>query len=883
MTTIPKSDTPPPLPLLLLGRLLPRAEREEVLSDVRAEYATMAKNLGVAQANSWLWQQAVGSAPSLMKWSSWRSISGFEPRANNYSPGGPMLKNVFADIRYAARRLLARPSYSLLAIVTLALGIGGTAAVYGVARPLMFDALPFANEKDVVTFSFSGSWTEQEFAYLRGKIPGYRLAGTYRPNDVTLREGDAPARMLPSISMSSELFDVLGARPMLGNNLKAGDDAVGADPVAILSYGLWRELGANPSIVGTRITLDGQPRTVVGVMPRGFWYPTPRVRVWLPQPINPEGQNGSYTLVARIAPGEDINNMTARSHQLEKILKERFTYSHDWDKTVNLQAQPVREYLLGDLRPAIAATFVAMGLILLIACTNVAALMLGQVEGRASELAVRAALGASRRRLTQPLIVEALLIGVVAGTVGALLAAAGFGTLVRALPLGAWSESASFDWTLFVAAMLFSMVAMLLVVLIPSSSLFRRDHANLQGVLSNARTGGVRGGGVRIERGLVIAEVALAMLIASGAALLVRSVTNLYAIDPGIDTRGVAVIDAVVSGDVKPEARDAAFNEILLTLSRFPGVQSTALAMRIPLRGNSNSFAITIEGAEQLERSTTFFRAVSADYFKTMGMKLKSGRLFIQDEKSDSGEVAVVINELLAQKYFSGQDPIGRRIGGGFHLPQRIIGVVNDVTEGALLDGKKPARYFLNSQFWFMSGVSFVVKTNRPRDAEALLDPARASINRIAPSFAVQRTTTMERVFDGAVGPARQIMLLLTILSGLALLLGAVGIYGVISHFATRRKRDWAIRVALGLTSQRVVTNIVGQGATLIIAGVVVGAALTMLFSKMLASLLFGVTGLDPLAFLGASAAVLTAGLIAAFVPARRAGTVDPAIVLREQ
>lgn len=874
--------TAPAVPLLILRRLVPRAEREEVMADVQSEYAVRVKTDGGRVANRWLWQQALGSAPSLLRWSWWRGVSGFEPPANNYRPGGPMLKHVIADVRYAARRLVARPSYSLLAIITLALGIGGTTAVFGVARPLMFDPLPYANEKDVVTFWFSGAWTEQEFTYLRDKFPGYKAVAAHRPNDVTLREDGAPARLLTAIATSTELFDVLGARPMMGSGFKSGDDVIGAEPKVVLSYGLWQELGASQSVIGTRITLDGEPRTVVGVMPRNFWYPDPSVRLWLPQPINPESQNGSFTLVGQVKPGNDPRHMEGQTDALVKLLNERFTYSEGWNKLKNAKVTPIREELLGSMRPALQATFVAMGLILLIACTNVAALMLGQLEGRAPELAVRAALGANRRRLAQPLFVEALLIGLIAGVVGAAAAAAGFRALARALPLDSFAEQVGFDWTLFVAALVISLLAVVVVVLIPSVSMFRRQHRDLQSVLTQARTGGVRGG-VLVERGLVVAEVALAMLIASGAALLVRSVTNLYAIHPGFNTEGVAVVDAVVTGGTTVVQRRAAFEELVTAFSAMPGVQSVSYAMRIPLRGNSNSFGITIEGQDPRQRSSTFFRPVGTDYFKTMGIPLKRGRLFTASDRPDSTETLVVINEALARKYFPGQDPVGRRIGGGIRTPQRIIGVVGDVSEGVLLDPGKPVRYYHGTSVWFGANVAFVIKMKQADQAANILSAARTIVNSRTPMLAVERVTTLRNVFDLAVGPARQTMALLSLLSALALLLGAIGIYGVLAHFASRRKRDWAIRVALGLPGTRVVTHIVGQGASLILTGVIVGALGTTMLVRFLSTMLYGVSGIDPMAFIGASFAVLLTGLIAAFIPARRAGTVDPALVLREQ
>jgi predicted permease len=727
-----------------------------------------------------------------------------------------------------------------------------------------------------------GWWTEEEFLYLRGRIPGFQLVGAHRPGDVTMRTGDGPARLLPGLTTSGELFDVLGARAMIGRTMLPADDVQGAEPVAVLSYGLWQELGGSPLILGTRITLDDVPRTIVGVMPRGFWFPDPAVRIWLPKALDPQGRNGSYAFVGRAAAGVDIRHMDTQLKQLTAMLGERFQYSVKGDKTQNALVTPIREELLGSIRPALVATFVAMGLILLIACTNVAALMLGQVEGRAAELAVRAALGATRGRLTQQVVIEALLVGVLAAASGAALATIGFRLLAQSLPLGAWSENAAFDWTMFAMAITIALVAVLLIALVPTISLWRGD---LRVALSGARTGGLQGRGGRLERGLVVAEVALAMLIASGAALLVRSVTNLYAIEPGVETKGIAVVDILGSRDMPMRERGRVIDELTAAMASLPGVRSAAATMKLPLRGGGDSFGITIEGQPAAERTFTYFRIVTRDYFATMGIKVRDGRTFdTSDRSSDSTEIAVVINEALAKKYFPGENPIGRRIGGGFSVPQRIIGVVANVSEAALTDGPEPARYYLGGQApWFGNQEVLVLRATRPADAAGLLDGARRTVQRVAPGFAVQETTIMERVLDKAVGPARQIMSLLALLSALALVLGAVGIYGVISHFAARRQRDWAIRVALGLPGSRVVTHIVRQGVTLAAIGIMLGAIGAAALTRLLASFLFGVSSVDPLAFAASSVALLAIGAAAAFIPARRAGTVDPALVLREQ
>jgi predicted permease len=507
--------------------------------------------------------------------------------------------------------------------------------------------------------------------------------------------------------------------------------------------------------------------------------------------------------------------------------------------------------------------------------------MLGQVEGRATELAVRSALGASRGRLTQQLIVEALLVGVAAAVVGAALAAAGFRILAEALPIGAWSANTGFDWTMFAVALVIAVVAVLLVVLVPTTSLWRGD---LRGTISSARTGGIQGRGGRLERGLVIAEVALAMLIVSGAALLVRSVAKLYAIDPGIETEGLAVVDIISSRDMTPVVRRQKIEESLAALGQLPGVKSTAAAMKIPLRGGGDSFNVGIEGRGPESQTFSYFRIVSMDYFKTMGIKLLDGRTFdASDRPGDSVGVAV-INETFAKKNFPGENPIGRRISDGGPVGTPIVGVVSDVAEGALTDDEESTIYYLAGQApLFGNTASLVIRTTRPGDAASLLDDARRTVNRVAPDFAVQETTTMSRVLDLAVGPARQMMTLLSLLSALAMILGAIGIYGVISHFAARRKRDWAIRVALGLPTSRVIQQIVGQGAALGAVGILIGGLGPVALARLLTSFLYGVGTVDPISFAAASALLLLIGMVAAFVPAHRASTVDPALVLREQ
>ena len=872
----------PILPTALLRALVPRAEREEILADLTAEYAARTAADGRLAAGKWFWRQALGSVLPLLGWSGRREVTGYIPPANAYRPGGPMLPVFFADVRFALRRLRSRPAYAILSILTLALGVGGTAAIFGIGRPVLLDALPYANAGRAGMFWMDGSWNEEEFTYLRDKFDGFAHVAGWRPGDVTLKQGDAPLRLIPGIATTGELFDVLGAPAFVGRTLRVGDDMIGAAPVAVISHGLAQELGGRDvsSMVGQRLTLNGIERTVVGVMPKGFWYPTPAARIWTPQEIHPDRRSGYLTLVGLAKPGADIHNMGPYLARIVQTMAARFHYAGQWDKTRNPIVTPLREHLLGSMRPAVLAMLAAMALILLIACVNVATLMLGQVEGRSSEMAVRTALGATRTRLTQQIVVEALAIGAGAALVGAALAGAGFRLLAHALPLGAWGENPQFDWTLFAVALVVAIGASLLVVLAPTISLWRAD---VHGAISRARTGGIVGRGSRLEHGLVVTEVALAMLIASGSALLVRSVVNLYAVDPGVDTRSIAVID-VLAGNGTPAETRRSVEAMVTELSQLPGVTSAAGAMKIPLTGRGNSMGVLIPDRPDIKDVTTYFRVGTADYLPTMGVGITKGRNFTAADKVQGPEVAIIINEAMVRRFFPREEPIGKVLEGGWGVKERIIGVVQDAAEGQLTDAPSLTRYYLAGTVpWIIPSATLVVRMQAGADPAAILEPARKAAQRAAPGFAVSRTTTMARIMDDAVGPARQIMALLLLLAALALGLGAIGIYGVIAHFAARRKRDWAIRLALGLSGGQVVAQLTKQGIVLAALGILLGIAGTVVLSRLLTTLLYGVSPADPIAVLAASLVLLAIGAGAAFVPARRAGTTDPALVLRDQ
>jgi predicted permease len=372
------------------------------------------------------------------------------------------------------------------------------------------------------------------------------------------------------------------------------------------------------------------------------------------------------------------------------------------------------------------------------------------------------------------------------------------------------------------------------------------------------------------------------VLIAAGAALLARSVANLYALDAGVRTEGVAVVDVTMGGGLTREGLLQTVGELTAALGELPGVRSAAAAQTLPLRGGGYNAGFSIEGRADLVGMTTEYRIVTPGYLETVGLSLQGGRTITGADRGDT-EPVVVINEALARTYFAGTDPIGLRIGGDINdRYARVVGVVANAAERQLTDDAPPVRYVAIAQMpWVEGRQSLVLHAAPGVDPVALLDVARRTVERVAPGVAVRRTTTMRRVLDTAVGPARQVMSLLSLLTGLALMLGAVGIYGVVAHFAARRRRDWAIRIALGLPGTRVIAHVVGHGALLVAAGVGIGVLAAAGLARLLASLLYGVTALDPLAFAAAAAALLAVGLLAAFGPALRAANTDPAIALR--
>jgi predicted permease len=564
-----------------------------------------------------------------------------------------------ADLRFAVRQLPKNPAFSTLAALTLALGIGGTVALFSVVNGLMIRPLPVPDEDRVVTFWSDYNWRGAEFDLVKTVPEHFESVAAFSNNAYTLRTDAGSTLQLATVA-SVELFDVLQVRPLFGRTFEVGEDRAGAEPVVILSYSIWeREFASDRSIVGQRINLDGTQITVVGVMPEGFYFPTPEMELFMPLDLDPAGSdyanNGWLVLTARLGDTTTDAQVDQDLQAITAVLGENYQYSTRWDKTRDPYVTPLREYLLGDVRPAVLVLFAAVGMLLLMACVNVTALILTKTVDRTREMSVRAALGAGRVRLARQVLTESIVLGLVAGVIGMVLAAALFDVLVASLPLDpAFQQTLSLDWTTLWSAMGLAILTGTLIALAPMRSLLRGD---LTGSALRDRSqgeGAAQAG--RMQNALVVAEVLLAVVLVTGASLLIRTVGELRSLDPGLDPEGVLTLDLLVSQEeTTVDERVLFFNQVIERAEALPGVSAAGYINRLPLRDGGYQGGVNIDGRPDLEganRPNAMYRPVSPDVFAALGVELIQGR-GIQESDLAGGPLVAVINESFARRIWA--------------------------------------------------------------------------------------------------------------------------------------------------------------------------------------------------------------------------------------
>jgi predicted permease len=806
--------------------------------------------------------------------------------------GIDLLTQLAEDSRRALRQMRRQPAFSAIAITALGLGIGASVALTSVVNSLVLRPLPYEHEAQARVFSGDYSWTAEEYDFLRERSGVFDLFAPFSTDGLTYAprpNTGEPASILQVAVSSPSLFDALGARPLIGRTYDARDDRPDAAPVVVLSYGLWQQdFASDPGVIGRQILLGGAPTTVIGVMPRGFYFPAPLLRAWAPLRIDragPQYKDAFLTMVVRTRGGMTDVQVTAEMTRLGKLLGTRFTYPPAWDHTRNLSAVPVHAYVLGPVREPLFLLLGAVGLLLLIACANAAALVLVRTTDRSTEMGVRRALGASAGRLARQVLAESLVLALFSAVAGAILAALGFRLLVARLPLGNGLDAvATMGGTAFGVAFVLALFIALGVAIVPVRRVL---HASEMGVNRERSERGLHRG-TRAVHGVIIAsQVAFAVLLVVGATLLIRSVQRIRDIDLGFDARNATAFNVQTEDGIPPEIRARLYVDLASRIRALPGVTAAGITNRIPVRDLGYQSRVRIEGRPDLggnKAPTSFYRTASAGFFKTMGMQIVAGRPIDSTDVEGSTPVAVV-NETFAAAMWPGQNPLGKHLieaWSGTPVSRLVVGVTRDAR---LL---RPTMK-IPSAFWVpftqagsgQNATVFVVRSTAP--AASVIASVRKAVGDADSRFAIGGTQTMEDALDAALAAPLELRFFFTVFAALALSLGAIGVFGLVSYAVARRRAEFAVRMSLGASPARVGREVLRLGVGPVIIGVAAGSALAIAAARLISGFLYGIGASDVASFVAAGLTLLGAGIVAALLPAVRASRTSPAEALRAE
>jgi putative ABC transport system permease protein len=790
------------------------------------------------------------------------------------------------DFRYAARTLAKSPGFTAVALATLALGIGATTAIFSVVDGVLLRSLPYPEPDRLLAVSDNVS--ALDLADLKAGAPAFEAAGgaASQPLDLT---GDGEPTRVAGALVADSLFEVLGARAAAGRPLSRLDDQFGAERVVAISHEFWQQRwGSNPAVVGRALTLGGQPYTVVGVLTSGFELPDLQADVFVPLRVGyPDAARyrGVHFLRScwRLKPGIGLARAQAELDAVAGRLAVEFP---DENKGRRFVLASLLDRVVGPSRAPLAILFGAVALVLLIACANLANLLLARAASRRSELSIRAALGAGRSRLMRQLLTESLLLGLLGGAFGLLAAGWVKDLLLARMPAGLpRAAHVAVDGRVALFALGVSAATGLLFGLLPA---WRAARADVADGLRGGRT--VRGGSARLRAALVVSELALAFALLAGAALLLRAFGQMRAVDPGFDPTGVLTVSLEL-----PEARyrevpeQTRLRQRLLAALNAPPFDRAAMVSEIPLGGSSLDHNVIIEGRPPVpkgEEPDLVSRSVMGDYFSTMRIPLRRGRDLAEADREGAPLVGVV-NEKMARVFFAGESPIGRRIrwarAEGEPRWIEIVGVVGDVTHYGLAVGEHPAIYtpYAQSMQAWKRWMQIVIRTRAAGDSAGTL--LRQRIGSVDPLLPVSRIRSLQEVVSSSLARQRFQTQLLTAFAAAALLLAAVGIAGVMATSVKHRTAEIGVRMALGARPGRVLADVLGQGLRLVALGIGIGFAAALACSHLLAGFLFGVRPTDLSTYAAAAAVLALAAMAACLVPALRATRIDPIAALRAQ
>jgi putative ABC transport system permease protein len=802
------------------------------------------------------------------------------------------MHTLWQDLRYAVRSLGRSPGFAFAAIATLAIGIGANTAIFSVVHGVLLRPLPFGQPERLVAVWGHHVAIGRETASLPDFLDWRRESRAVEDmaafaNTRYNLAGDGEPEVVRGAVATANLLPLLGLAPAVGRGFTVDEERAGAARVVMLSDGYWRRrFGARPDVLGRSLSLSGVPHTVVGVAPPALRLQQ-AVDVWAPLVTDTTlgRRNDFLTVIGRLRAGATLAQAQEELSTIGRRLAAQYPASNaGW----GVELLGLQEQVVGGIRPALLVFMGAVALVLLIACANVANLMLARVTAREREVTIRTALGASRARLARQLLTESAAVALAGGTAGLLLAVWGVQAL-RTLGPGTIprSEEVGIDPVALGFALGLSLLTGFLFGLLPALRVLGRDpHAGLQA----SGRGSTGGSGVRTTRGaLVLAEVALAFMLLVGAALLLRSFNRLQQVDPGFTGEGILTARLALprNGYAEPERRLAFAERLMERLRATPGVRSAALASDPPLGGSARYWSFSVEGVEPPPAEVVQDAVVSAagpGYFETVGIPLVEGRLITHADRSDAPAVAVV-GQALARRYWPDRSPLGARITFGDPADTAstwatIVGVVGDVRQESLAEPPYPQVYLPFAQ---LPVRSVVIAARGPLEPLALLPGLKAAVAELDPGLPLSEVATLDQMVTATLARPRVNAALLGGFALVALALAAVGIYGVIAYGVIQRTRELGIRMALGAGSDQLLRLVVRQGMAPVLAGVALGAAGALAAGRLLRSLLFGVGAADPLTFALVTGFLLAVALLASYLPARRAAGADPMVALRNE
>ncbi len=806
------------------------------------------------------------------------------------------METLWQDLRFGLRQLLSKPGVTLIAVLSLALGIGANTAIFSLVDAVLLRPLPFHEPDRLVMV-----WEDATQVGFPRNTPAPANYADWKSQNKTLEDmaalnwrnyaltEEGEPEKVEAQGVTANFFSLLGVKPVLGRSFTAEEDKPGADQVALISYGLWqRRFGGDPALVGKEILLDGQKRTVLGVMPAGFQFMSKETGLWVPMAFSAEelaNRGGHYlTVVARMKPGVSLEQARADIAAVTRGINQ----GHSWHGfELGSVVISLREQLAGDVRISLIVLLVAVGCVLLIACANIANLLLSRGASRYREIAVRTALGAGRLRIVRQLLTESTLLSLAGGLTGLLFAWLSFSFLKQIIPASMeLNAGVKIDARIFGFTLLLSLLTGIVFGLAPALQAAKVD-LNEALKQSGGRTG--TGAGHRRLRGmLVVTEIALALVLLVGAGLLIQTFLKLRALDIGVNPDNVLTLRTQLPRGKYGELpkRTAFYQQVLERVRTLPGVVAAGYSTAVPLTWKGGTSGFVVEGQSvQGPGQDANNRQVTVGYLETMGVKLRQGRFFDEHDDAQAQPVAV-INETMARQYWPGESAVGKRFrlgGTDSTSPWRtVIGVIGDVKEMGLEAPPKAEFFFpyqqLPDMLWNMPRDLTVRTTGDPLSVAAAVRQAVWSVD---PAQPVSNVRTMEEIMAEEVAQRRIGMTLLAAFAALALLLASLGIYGVLSYAVTQRTQEIGIRMALGANRRAVLRLVMADGLRLAGVGVAIGLGASFALTRLMSGLLFGVSASDPRTLAGVTLLLTAVALLACYIPARRAAKVDPMIALR--